>query len=94
MKNATCIVTGRWVAILALGCSFFWGAADARGDESAKESASTVSVVIHLDQLPKPISPDLFGIFFEDLNYAADGGLYAEMVRLNIPRWSVRSGMA
>lgn len=29
----------------------------------------------------KPISPDLFGIFFEDLNYAADGGLYAELVR-------------
>ncbi len=28
----------------------------------------------------KPISPDLFGIFFEDLNYAADGGLYAELV--------------
>jgi len=29
----------------------------------------------------KAISPDLFGIFFEDLNYAADGGLYAEMVQ-------------
>ena len=24
---------------------------------------------------------DLYGIFFEDLNHAADGGLYAEMVR-------------
>ncbi len=30
---------------------------------------------------PKPISPDLFGIFFEDLNHAADGGLYAELVQ-------------
>src|SRR5882672_11228600 len=29
----------------------------------------------------KPISPDLFGAFFEDLNYAADGGLYAELVQ-------------
>lgn len=29
----------------------------------------------------KPISPDLIGIFFEDLNYAADGGLYAELVQ-------------
>lgn len=28
----------------------------------------------------KPISPDLFGIFFEDLNYAGDGGLYAELI--------------
>lgn len=29
----------------------------------------------------KPISTDLFGIFFEDLSYAADGGLYAELVQ-------------
>ena len=27
------------------------------------------------------ISPDLFGIFFEDINYSADGGLYAEMAQ-------------
>lgn len=29
----------------------------------------------------KPISPDLLGIFFEDISYAADGGLYAELVQ-------------
>lgn len=29
----------------------------------------------------KAISPELFGIFFEDLNYAADGGLYAELIQ-------------
>ena len=29
----------------------------------------------------KPISPDLFGLFFEDINYSADGGLYAELVQ-------------
>ena len=29
----------------------------------------------------KDISPDLFGIFFEDISYAADGGLYAELVQ-------------
>ncbi|RHA38020.1 alpha-L-arabinofuranosidase C-terminal domain-containing protein [Cellulomonas rhizosphaerae] len=27
------------------------------------------------------ISKDLYGIFYEDINYAADGGLYAELVR-------------
>jgi hypothetical protein len=27
------------------------------------------------------ISSDLFGLFFEDINYSADGGLYAEMVQ-------------
>ena len=29
----------------------------------------------------KRISPDLVGIFFEDLSYAADGGLYAELIQ-------------
>jgi alpha-L-arabinofuranosidase len=29
----------------------------------------------------KPISDMLIGIFFEDINYAADGGLYAEMIQ-------------
>ena len=29
----------------------------------------------------KTISPDLFGIFFEDISYAADGGLYGELVQ-------------
>ena len=28
-----------------------------------------------------PISKDLIGVFFEDINYAADGGLYAELVK-------------
>ena len=26
------------------------------------------------------IMPDMMGLFFEDINYAADGGLYAEML--------------
>ena len=38
-------------------------------------------VVVHLDGVKRKISPNLFGIFFEDLNYAADGGLYAEQVQ-------------
>ena len=27
------------------------------------------------------IQPTMYGIFFEDINFAADGGLYAEMVK-------------
>lgn len=39
---------------------------------------------IHCDTIlagGRPISENLIGIFFEDLNYAADGGLYAELVQ-------------
>lgn len=39
------------------------------------------TLMIALDAPAKPISPELFGIFFEDLNYAADGGLYAELLQ-------------
>lgn len=44
-------------------------------------SVAPGSVTIRVDNQPKAIGPDLFGIFFEDLNYAADGGLYAELVQ-------------
>jgi alpha-N-arabinofuranosidase len=43
-------------------------------------SSATAEITIQADQ-PKAISSDLFGIFFEDLNYAADGGLYAELIQ-------------
>ena len=43
--------------------------------------AQTSTLTVDLAQPGKPISPELFGIFFEDLNYAADGGLYAELVQ-------------
>lgn len=43
--------------------------------------AQKTTLSVQLDQAGKPISPDLVGVFFEDLNYAADGGLYAELVQ-------------
>jgi len=49
---------------------------------AANPSASAAAGLnIQIAAQGKPISPDLFGIFFEDLNYAADGGLYAELVQ-------------
>ena len=47
----------------------------------AGEISASTAITIKLDQPGKPISPDLFGIFFEDLNWAADGGLYAELIQ-------------
>jgi len=34
-----------------------------------------------LPKTAKKISSDLFGLFFEDINYAADGGLYGELIQ-------------
>ncbi len=47
---------------------------------SSTSPDASARISIQADQ-PKAISPDLFGIFFEDLNYAADGGLYAELIQ-------------
>lgn len=41
----------------------------------------TAEISIHGDKPGVQVSPTLYGIFFEDINYAADGGLYAEMVQ-------------
>jgi hypothetical protein len=37
-------------------------------------------IVVHQEQPYKKLG-DLFGLFFEDINHAADGGLYAELYR-------------
>ncbi|MFK4106023.1 alpha-L-arabinofuranosidase C-terminal domain-containing protein [Streptomyces sp. NPDC019531] len=47
------------------------------------ESDRPAETVIEVDTRAPgtAISPDLFGVFFEDLSHAADGGLYAELVQ-------------
>ena len=40
-----------------------------------------VTIAIDTRVEPRPVSPLLYGIFFEDINQAGDGGLYAELVR-------------
>lgn len=37
--------------------------------------------IIRTDRPGAEIQPTMYGLFFEDINYAADGGLYAEMVK-------------
>ena len=50
---------------------------------SAAQPARAASGVLTLrvGAETKAINPDLFGLFFEDINYAADGGLYAELIQ-------------
>ncbi len=57
-------------------------------DEQAKDDGlrfselQPVEVSLSVDsEKPKKISDKLIGVFFEDINYAADGGLYAELLQ-------------
>lgn len=36
---------------------------------------------VNTKKLGAPVSSTMYGLFFEDINYAADGGLYAELVK-------------
>lgn len=44
-------------------------------------SAQVHRLDIDLKKAGAPIQPTMYGIFFEDINFAADGGLYAELVK-------------
>lgn len=55
-----------------------------RTEQDAQRFAGLAPVSLQLTVRPeeaKPISDKLIGIFFEDINYGADGGLYAELVQ-------------
>ena len=43
--------------------------------------AQTHEFVIQTKKVGAEIQPTMYGLFFEDINYAADGGLYAELVK-------------
>ena len=55
-------------ALLALGCA-------------ATASAEVNKLVIEPNGKGAPIPKTMYGLFFEDINYGADGGLYAEKIK-------------
>src|SRR5574344_1877770 len=48
---------------------------------SSSMSFAQINLDIDASKKDIAISPTLYGIFFEDINHAADGGLYAELIR-------------
>lgn len=46
-----------------------------------KETAEQYSMTIDGNNVTKKLSENLYGLFFEDINSSADGGLYPEMVK-------------
>jgi len=46
-----------------------------------KSVTPTSELLIEANQPGAEVKNTMYGIFFEDINYAADGGLYAEMIK-------------
>lgn len=62
-------------------------------DNIANYNAEGLKTVIKADlSNTKKISDELIGIFFEDINYAADGGLYAEMLQNRDFEYNAKDG--
>ena len=51
------------------------------GDEQRFQGVKELKAALNVSNETKPISDQLIGIFFEDINYSADGGLYAELIQ-------------
>lgn len=58
---------------ILLAIALAWG--------SLTAGAQSHTFEINLAQPGAEIQPTMYGIFFEDINYAADGGLYAELIQ-------------
>ena len=48
---------------------------------AAELSAQSTKLTVQVDKHIAEIQPTMWGIFFEDINFGADGGLYAELVK-------------
>ena len=68
MRNTWVAVGAVVVAVLALA-------------RTGAQTAEPVTIGIAVDQPGVAIPSTLYGIFFEDINFAADGGIYAEKVK-------------
>jgi alpha-L-arabinofuranosidase len=60
------------IAILLAGASFLAGSVKAQ---------TTQVFTVKANQVKTPIQKTMWGIFFEDINFGADGGIYAELVK-------------
>lgn len=48
---------------------------------SLRENVEGEKIVVNIQERGVDISPQMYGIFFEEINHAGDGGLYAELVQ-------------
>ena len=56
-----------------------WAAATSQASQSP--SATQDQITVKIDEPTVAISPKFYGIFFEEISMAGDGGLYAELIR-------------
>ncbi len=74
------MLTKMWLALFVLGLIPLTGLSQEQ-PKSTQSQHSPAIINVDLAHPGAAISPQMFGIFFEDINFAADGGLYPELVK-------------
>lgn len=69
------ILSSSLIALLMTSCT------QLKTASSDAEKPQQATITVSLDKPGAKINPAMWGIFFEDINFGADGGLYAEMVK-------------
>ncbi len=65
-----------------IGVSMIWAfGCSTPKEESTEQISESVAIKVNAKEVIAPIQPTMYGIFFEDINFAIDGGLYAELVK-------------
>jgi len=67
------------ISFAVLLLSFLTVGLSGKGEQNDQQNTAVISV--DAAHPGAAISPSMFGIFFEDINFAADGGLYPELVK-------------
>src|SRR4051812_44002210 len=64
-----------------VGCLKDAGTTRPSSSATTKESAQPATITVDVDRPGAKVNPAMWGAFFEDINFGADGGLYAQMVK-------------
>ncbi|OHB63415.1 MAG: hypothetical protein A2Y77_18435, partial [Planctomycetes bacterium RBG_13_62_9] len=65
--------------VAAITCTICLALASGAG--AAEAASAPPTITIDATRPLRPVSPEMYGIFFEEINHAGDGGLYAELVQ-------------
>lgn len=97
MKTVNCIRYG--ICLLVAGVAMVVsGSSLARdGGSSPLPSSEPLVLTVRADRPGHPLNKTQYGVFFEEISYAGDGGLYAELVKnrsfedstTSIPDWTI-----
>jgi len=77
------LIQNTFFVALILGALFSYKVkeVDTTSSENELDTKNSIQLVVNFKDTGIKIQPTMYGIFFEDINFAADGGLYAEMVK-------------